>query len=253
MDNKDDILLSAYVDGEIDDAEAREIERRLAADGDLRKRLDAMRAADAATRKLFAAVDAAPMPDAVLRLLESKPAMPDNVVAFPQRGLSRFMQMPVAIAASVALVVGFMVSDLARQAPGPATSIELLSARSIDTESGLHRLLEQSSSGQEMDLGSGETGRALLTFEDRTGEYCRQVQVNTDASAAHAVACRRDDVWQVEALAFVDTAPDGQFQPAAGATPFTITATVDALIGTADPFEEEQENQTISNSWKKPE
>ncbi len=251
MKNTDDNLLSAYVDGELAADESLKLEQRLPQDSQLQARLDAMRAADAATRKLFAEVDAAPMPDAVLQLLEREPAKPDNVVAFPERGIARFLQMPVAIAASMALAVGLLVGEVSQQFDGPATSIETLSARSIDSGSELHRLLEASSSGAATELANGESGRAVLTFADKEGRYCRQLRVDSSAGAAHAIACRGDTNWEVEALAFTDAAPEGQFQAAATDTPVTIMATVDGLIGTADPLDGEEEKQAISNSWKK--
>jgi len=249
MEKSDDVLLSSFVDGELTEHELRELERRLDRDSQLQTRLDAMRAADAAIRKLYAEVDRAPMPDAVIQMLNRGTPEKSNVLAFPRRGVGQFLQMPVAIAASIALVVGIMVSELAQRSQDSASSIESLSARIVDPESGLYRLLEKSSSGEELNLGNAQHGRAVLTFADKDGRYCRQLRVDTSASSAHAVACRQENGWELVALAYTDAAPEGQFQPAAAETPFTITATVDGLIGTAGPVEEEKENLLISNGW----
>lgn len=250
MDKSDDVLLSSFIDGELAEHEMRELERRLGHDSILKTRLDAMRAADAATRKLFAEIDRKPMPADVLQMLNRKTSEKSNVLAFPWRGISQFLQVPVAIAASIALVVGIMVSELAQRSQVPTSSIESLSARFVDPESGLYRLLEKSSSGEELHLGNERRGRAVLTFADKEGRYCRQLRVDTSASSAHAVACRQENGWELVALAYADAAPEGQFQPAAAETPFTITAAIDALIGTAGPVEEETENRLISNGWK---
>lgn len=253
MDYRDDETLSAYLDGELTTDELRTFERRLETDTALQARLSMMREADAATREVFAAVDAAPMPEAVMELLKRAPATGgDNVVAFPQRGLDRFMQVPVAIAAGVALVVGFLVSDVFQQLPGRADSIQSLSAQAIDADSSLHRLLEERRSGEIMSLADGQEAEVLLSFEDpQNARFCRQFRVDNADSAAHAVACREAGNWNIEALAFADAAPGGQFAPASAGIPFTISGTVDQLIGSTEPLGIEEENRVISGSWKK--
>ena len=251
MDMNDDELLSSYLDGELAAAAARELERRLANDGALQARLDALRVADVATRKLFKAVDAAPMPASVLQLLETATPARGKVVAFPARGLRQFWQMPVAIAASLALAVGFMVSRLAEQTGPQGTAIETLSARSVVAGSALFDLLEGQPSGQWTRLGDAVSGQAVLSFADQSGRYCRQLRLDAPAASAHAVACRTQDAWQVEVVAFAGAVPAGQFQAAAEATPASISAAVDGLIGAADPLGPDEENLIISKGWKK--
>jgi hypothetical protein len=222
----------------------------------LQGRLAALRGADVVTRKLFAAVDAAPMPESVLQLLaKAKPAetaqQRSNVLAFPARGLRQFWQMPVAIAASVALAVGFIASQLVQQLPQVSTPFETLDARSVAPGSDLFELLEGRASGQAARLGDAVSGEALLTFTDRTGRFCRQLRLDSAAVSAHAVACREAGAWQMQAVAFADAVPEGQFQAATAGTPASISAVVDGLIGPADPLDPEEENIAISNSWER--
>ena len=70
----------------------------------------------------------------------------------------------------------------------------------------------------------------------------------------HAVACRRDGRWQVEAMAY-GPAPSatGPFLPAGAETPAAVTSAVDALIGPRDPLDAETEKRLISNAWDSPE
>jgi len=250
MNISDDALLSSYLDGELHADKASELERRLENDADLRSRLDAMRAADDATRQLFDAIDDAPIPDAVLQMLAGEQHGRDNVVAIPLCGLGRFFQAPVAIAASVALAVGFMVSELVQQPYDTTSPIESLGARLIQPESDLHRMLENDLSGQVENLAGNARGQVLLTFKEQSGTYCRQLRVDTADESAHGVACRHDGTWQIEALAYTDPTPGGQFQPAASAIPFNITATIDNLIGPGNPLEIDQEKQAISTRWE---
>jgi anti-sigma factor RsiW len=157
MDKHDDELLSSYLDGELDAAKLRELEQRLATDEALQARLEALRGADRATRKWYAAVDARPMPASVLQLLAgAEPAArPESskVLAFPARGLRRFWQMPVAIAASVALVAGFLVSKIAEQEPDTGSSTAMLTVRTIAPDSGL--LAAEVTGGSRLWAGGG--------------------------------------------------------------------------------------------------
>lgn len=136
----------------------------------------------------------------------------------PARGLRQFWQTPVAIAASVALAVGFMASQLVQQAAGPDIGLGTLSARSIDAGSGLYALLEDQASGQVARLGDAVSGQAVLTFTDHAGRYCRKLRLDAAAASVHAVACRAADAWQIEA---------------------------------EDPLDPEEENQVISMGWVK--
>ncbi|MDX1498889.1 MAG: hypothetical protein R3176_03265 [Woeseiaceae bacterium] len=249
----DDSKLSAFIDGELDERETEALTARLADEPALRARLEAMRAADEATRKVFATLDERPLPQGVMDLLGASAAAPggDNVVAFPQRGIRRFFQAPVAIAASVALVAGFLVSRQLEQVPDAGLDAGLVTAGVVDADSALHGLLETGSSGEERPLGADARGRVLLTVADASGDYCRQFVVEGAGRAAHAVACRRAGDWELEAVGFAPAAAPGTFQQAAGPVPPAVDATVDAITGGSDPLSLEEENRVISESWEK--
>jgi hypothetical protein len=76
------------------------------------------------------------------------------------------------------------------------------------------------------------------------------VRVAGAERATHAVACRGNSAWQIEALAIADITPDGQFQTANTEVPFDIISAVDTLIGDSDPLDATEETQVISNSWQ---
>jgi len=247
----DDTLLSAYIDGELPPAEADRVTERLAREPLLMRRLEALRAGDAAVRDAFERVDDEPMPAAVLEMLGAAPAKPaDNVVAFPARGAQRFFQVPVALAASVALVAGFLISNVLQEQP--AMGIDLEQGGAVAAASPLHALLEDGVSGEARVLASGATGEVVLTFEDRDGDWCRQVAVASGPEALHGVACRRDGAWQVEALGYAPAGhAGGVYLPAGSDTPEAVDAAVDGLIGPADPLDISEENRLISEGWKK--
>lgn len=246
----DDTLLSAYLDGELPDEEANRVTERLAREPALMHRLEAMQSADAATRQAFATIDDRPMPAAVLAMLgadASKPA--GRVVPFPQRIARNFVQLPVALAASVALVAGFLVSNVLRQTP--VESLGIGPAGVVAANSELHELLETGISAEPRQFADGAAGELVLTFEDETGDYCRQLVVST---GMQGVACRRGDSWRMEAMSFgVPESAGGPYGQASGTTPAAVNAAIDGLIGSRDPLGADEEKALISNTWRKSE
>ncbi len=252
----DDIALCAYIDGELPESEASELQARLLQEPELARRLELLRGSDSDAQRLYAEIDERPMPQAVLDLLQQKPAAAreDNVIAFPARGVRQFLQMPVAIAASVALLAGFLVADMFRATDDASPEVSSLYAGQIDAQSNLHRLLEEGTSNDAQVLAEGVSAELLLTFQDRNGDFCRQLRVDGGVAPLQGLACRRGDSWQVEAVSIAaEPAPDGNYQLASGATPIAIDAAIDALIGPRPPLDKDEERSIISNTWKKTE
>src|ERR1700739_4099506 len=118
MSRVDDVMLMAYVDGEVDAATAREIETALAGDPTLAIRVQHLRDGAMMARGAFAEVLHEPVPDRLIAALGG-PAAPaagagksggDNVVALPRRTswAPRRAAIGWAAAASImALVVGY--------------------------------------------------------------------------------------------------------------------------------------------------
>lgn len=255
-EHTDDIALCAYIDGELPELEVRALQARLLQEPELAQRLEVLRGSDSDAQRLFAAIDERPMPQAVLDLLEQTPAAADesNVIAFPLRGVQQFLQIPVAVAASVALLAGFLVADLFRTTDLASPAVSNLVAGQIDANSHLHRLLEEGTSNDAQMLAEGVSAELLLTFKDLNGDYCRQLRVDGGAAPLQGLACRRGDAWQVEAVSIAaEPAPDGSYQLASGATPIAIDAAIDALIGPRPPLDAAEEKAIISNTWKKTE
>ena len=251
LDNPDDSLLSAYLDGELTEEQADQLTERLAREPKLMRRLEAMQSADAATRDVFATIDDRPMPASVLELLgaaERKPAA--TVIQFPKRLLQNFAQMPVAIAASVALVAGFLVNDLLREAPDAGGAFGVSESGVVAANSDLHDLLEHGLSAEPQTFANGATGKLVMTFEDKSGDYCRQLQVGSGDRGLQGVACRRDAAWQIEAMSFRGPeSGSGPYGQASGDTPAALNSAIDSLIGSEDPLGKDEEKLLISNSW----
>lgn len=254
MQQDDDILLSAYLDGELPATDADQLTERLAREPALMARLEAMRSGDAAVRRAFAALDERPMPDAVLGLLGAEAASQESadVVAFPRRDAWRLAPLPVALAASIALVAGFLISNVLREPQG--FGIELDNAGRVAANSGLHDWLESAASGEAGAVPGGATGELLFTFANDDGNWCRQLALSAGAETMHAVACRRDGRWHVEAMAYGPApAAAGPFLPAGAGTPAAVATAVDGLIGPREPLDSATEKRLISNAWGTPE
>lgn len=250
-DMNDDERLSAYIDGELDQGEASCLERRLAAEPALAQRLEQLRAADRSARRAYRAIDEVPMPDAVLALLEqhdvgrSGETPAAKVIPMPLRGPRRFLQMPVAIAASVALVAGFLVHDLISR--DSALGLTGTVARNSD----LDRLLETGVSGDSLSLPGDGEGRIVLTFRASEGDWCRQFRLRTDGRAMQGLACRDAGGWRVGTASFTTPgAAGGAYGQAAGDVPAPLQLAVRDRLGDGELLEPDEEKQIISNGWE---
>lgn len=241
----DDIALSAYLDGELPQDQADRLSERLAREPLLAGRLEAMRASDDATRKLYAKLDDLPMPQSVLDMLAAPAAAPSNVVSFPMRVARQFWQAPVAIAASVALLAGFLVHDLLLE---PSSRVDAIVAGEVANGTELHELLESGLSGSSQNLQASVRGELLLTFQDTAGDFCRQFRLDSASRAMQAVACRRSDGWYLEAADFDAVSANGQYQQASGGS--AVNAVVDGLIGGNEPLGAVEESRLVREGWK---
>lgn len=248
-DERDDELLSAMLDGELDTAAADALTERLAREPALAARLEALRSADANVRSLFAEVDKLPMPPGVLELLDGGRAATDNVVAFPRRVVERFATAPVAIAASIALAAGIFVDRLLVDAPTAIDGVGALQARTIPRDSGMFDLLENATGEAAVALDDGATARVLLTFASEDGNWCRQLKISNDSTAVEALACRRGGAWQNELLAFGEPA-GSEYQQASQSSAQVIRSAVDSMIGTRAPLDADGERRLIRSRWQ---
>lgn len=248
----DDELLSAYLDDELDTEVADEVTIRLASEPALMQRLEALRQADGAVDRVFRAIDDTPIPDDVMKLFDAAPvARADNVVAFPRRSVRRFFEAPVAIAASVALIAGFITARILDVGTAPDSTS--LTAGTVDRGTALHALLERAASGESLAFGDRAAGTVVLTFRDGDGDYCRQVRVDLPGRAAHGLACRRGGGWEMDTIALGNAAPAGQFGQAAADVPPAVSLAVDEQIKGGSALDLESEKTLISDSWENPE
>lgn len=267
-----DETLSAYIDGELPEAEADRITERLAAESQLLERLASLRRADQQVRQAFADVDQTPMPQAVLNLLDrdadtamgnQDTAVPgsdrgqNNVVHMPPAGwrkaLPHFVQVPVAIAASLALVVGWYLGGQLGGPTVPANIPVPAGSGPLAMNPDLSRLLEHQLSAETVSIGTAGSGEVQLTFKDQQGDYCRQARLEGANRPALIVACRRDGSWQLDWFS-ADQAlarnPEAPYQPASHGGLPALTAWISERMGDQPPLDAAAEQRLIENGWQ---
>lgn len=243
---RDDELLSAYLDGELPPAETEALSRRLAEEPALARRLEAMRHTDRVTAAAYHSIDERPLPKRVLELLEEDED--ERVVPLRRRGAGAFLQLPVALAASVALAAGLW---LGMQAGGGASG-DATGAR-IAPGSALHAAFDETPSGQVTELDAGRRAEPVLTFRDAHGDWCRELRISGGPAPAETLACRRDGAWHLEVVSFGRETPEPGEAPyglASGGGDPAVRAAVGELMGAEPPLAPADEARAIERGWE---
>ncbi len=217
MSRLTDEVLSAYIDGELQPAEAARVALELTRDPEAFRRLNALRAGDAVIR------------DAFHWPMAGQSALAERFVAETERESA--WRRPLSIAAFVATGVIFV--SVAGFAAGQWTApreVRIDPDRGALAAGGLAHALETQSSDASGPL------RIALTFQARDGRYCRQFAF---AGGLQGVACRYQRGWRLEALSTPDPAADG------GAMARTV-----ADIGVSQTIGLTQEQRLIGSGWR---
>jgi len=159
MNRVDDVMLMAYVDGEVDAATAREIEAAMAADPVVAARAQRMRDGAAITRAAFADVLHEPVPDRLIAALAgggtlgAATAAAANVVRLEPRKKAS-LEHPVwgwAMAAGLAaLIVGYSAGRYTGVMPASDPAVQVASAtqgaseRWLDHVAGIYQVYTSS-------------------------------------------------------------------------------------------------------------
>lgn len=225
-----DELLSAYLDGELDETKRALVERWLAEDKGAAARLERMRNSDDLLRRAIPRV-ATDASDPIAALIAGDP--PTNVVPF-KRSWAR-----QAAALAAACVLGVLVGRLVM----PAQDGALLSLNAP-----MQRVLDTAISGDATHAGA-EQVQVALSFQTDTGAVCRQFQTTSGQRVADGVACRDGDKWRL--IAQAETAAPAQEYQTAGAEDTPIDAAI-AALGTASVLSADEERALMQNSWRAP-
>lgn len=205
----DDETLMRFADGDLPAGEAAAIERAMAEDDALLRRVGIFIETRSAAKIAIEPLLSGPIPAPILdRIAELTRGPLPRVEPAPSRAVGASWPV-LAMAASVALVVGGLAGYWLTGSHNPGvTGIAGLDSPSLAAALGTTR------TGATTDLSGGARLRAIATFR-RAGEaICREFEVSAaDRQTVIAVACRSDGRWRVS-FAVAATAADNAFAPA---------------------------------------
>ncbi|WP_295926011.1 hypothetical protein [uncultured Xanthomonas sp.] len=255
----DALTLQAYADGELDAAQAAQVEAALRSDPQLAQALERLRSLQARLRAGFAPVLDEALPARLLAAARARPTgapgKDDAVATLPPSPIHATAQasrptplrpraprrwaLPAALAA--ALLLGLWITQ--RQLPqGDAHGPTVAAAQGSVAEGALAQALTQQLSGQPQ--GSVRIG---LSFRDRDGHYCRTFAM---PRASAGLACQRDGAWRVELLVPAGENNDGGgMRMAASPMPAAVLQAVDARIA-GEALDADGEQRARARGWR---
>ena len=236
----DEAKFFAWLDGELSDDEAADVERQVATDPALQRRADQHRALTAGLRNTFTPVAEAPLPPQLAEVLRTRAAK--EIVSLDEARERReariarpLWKQMAAMAATLAL--GIVVGN---QLTGNSTS-------SIQTKAGRLVAGAELESALYARLASAlhEDGpRIVMTFRDRSGAICRTFE---DKSAS-GLACRDREDWRILGVFQVPEGLGANYRMAAGAD-FRLLELVDEhMVG--EPFGAAEERAAQKRDWR---
>jgi len=269
--NISDEKLVAFMDGELSAAEMASLENTVSTSPELARRLELLCGADEKIRQGFAAFDARPIRADTKDLINNAAnaadkenvGAGDNVVAFKAKpqlntGATSSIWMRQAIAASIALVIGFgggaFVFPGSGQTETSSTNNIYQTAGLVDNKSPLFSVLETSQSASTVQLEgySNVSATPVSTFQTYDNDYCREFDVQSSGSTSRNIACRNGGAWTIVASVLHNNkSPDAgvNFITASDGTPQLLDAVVLQLIE-GDILDKEDEAKLLSNSWR---
>ncbi len=254
-----DEILSAYLDGELDAAQMSEIEKAVLEDKQLDARLARLQQANDAVRSAYLPLADAEVPQEFIDLVRNRAAAPaaeaSTVVEFPKatpRPAGPAPFWPSAIAASVALVLGYSVG-LYDPFSG-AQNTDFLAAKSISSGDPLYAAFERTASAQRIDLDGTRVAEPVLSFRSVDGRFCRETVVTQGGDQTLLVACRGDTDWDV-VLSLRSKAPGAGIDDGYRTASADANAVLDAFLQAqmeSDALGADEEAALIDKAWRRP-
>lgn len=231
-------LLSAYADGELGEADRRQIEQLLETDPAAREALSAIEGSHSRLRQAYLATYHADPPDRLMQVLTRS-----GDRRRPAFG-ARWLFAGSAGGAALAGIFAGWFGAASLQTTIPEPPVIIASAAGLEAGKPLAAFLENVSSGTISDV-AGQPSTVLLSFQSNDGRACRQFQTG----AIMAVGCKQaGDSWTIEATAQAGQLVTGGYETASGATPAGIEAAISAL-GVNEVYDSSAESEAIRNGW----
>lgn len=234
MTDQDYEILSQFLDGELPPAEAQALRARLLAEPQLRQAFDRMRKLDENVKSAHAIAGIDDVPAHVTAMVETTPRRQRS----PVWGL--------AVAASLVAATGLILSNgwqqTAEQYPGAGSDPQLA------------QLLETTPSHAESwnTLLDGRQARPLLSFLDKSGNWCREYLLSQAGATWRGVACRTTGDWHTHVQTLTSEEPlavGGGYRTASAADSDQVASFIQE--NAADiALSLSQEAELISRHWQ---
>ncbi|RTL35001.1 MAG: hypothetical protein EKK53_25185 [Burkholderiales bacterium] len=221
--------LMAWVDGELPAAEADRVAAAVATDDALAARAARLRHLNQQLRQAFATDLAEPVPAALAALARGEPASTSAGSATVHPLTPRRRKLGWAAWGGIAAGVLLTVAVAPRLAPWSSGTEPSVQAQADG------RLLARGALGDALEHGLAGAPRAdgtrlLLSFRDRSGQFCRSFA----APVGRGLACRDNGRWQVVVLTAPATAAapvsGDQLRLASGDLPTAVLGAVEQRI-----------------------
>ncbi len=196
MNDQDTLLLSAYIDEQLDTEQVRILQQRLKNEPDLKQHLDQMRNTDVRLHDVFNPIVDEPLSEGLQRLLSEDDSTNESASVVEIRTVRKeaIPWVPMSVAASVFLTLGVVIGL-------SQTSIDVentLFSQVLEPSTSLARILSNSPSGElnRVQEQADFSIQAELSFVDNRGVFCRQYHIQKNQQAVRGIACMEDQQWQ---------------------------------------------------------
>ncbi|HYD12283.1 MAG TPA: anti-sigma factor [Allosphingosinicella sp.] len=231
----DDDMLMAFVDGELDDIGRARVERAVAQDPALRRRLEEQQRLRDRLSAHYGPIAEEEVPERFRSMLET------NVLPFPAappRPARPLWQTLTALAAT--LVLGLLVGRTLL-APAPAAGPFAVEGGAMVARGDLAEALEtQLASAQ----AQGAATRIGVTFVHNDGRTCRTF----DSQAAAGIACRTGADWQVLMTAAGSGPQRSDYRQAGSENLLVQQAAQEMMAG--EPHDDAAERRARDSGWR---
>lgn len=244
----DDEMFFAWLDGDLDPADAARVAEIVQQDSSLGERAARYRELRRQARGAFADDLDEPVPPAWLDRIDAtfEPAETAQLfdlaaVREARRPRSARWGWNVAIAAS--LVAAFTAGVLIpRDRPGLFNDKGGVLIASSALASGFDE-----ARGGVPQIIDGQTFEVGLTVKTAAGDYCREAFLNGGRAAQHVLACREGGDWRIEGLVGVDAKARGEYALASGSD-----SLIDGLLAGlgGDTLDRAGEARAIKHRWQ---
>lgn len=243
-----DEMLMAHVDGTLPQADCARVDAELAVDPALRRRRSAFEiTSPKVLGEIYSPISHSPVPERLLRAVAGPSAsaqqrgavetlasrMIEAVLGMFPRGTSPI----AAFAALAACLAGIGYSSLLISSSAPASDP-------------FQTVLETARSGSAIRFADSRGARVLtprLTFEDKSGRFCRRYLLDRQGTSSLAgIACRdRAGYWRIDFE--VETGPAGKYTSAGGGGE-ALEERIGAMIN-SEVFGTSDENRLLKSGW----